>query len=157
MGFNREEVYNKFNGRCAYSGTILDTDWEVDHLFPKRCAHFYEKEAMVSYYKAPGNHIDDIDNLMPCQKIINHYKRGLFIEHFRNSWLGNLHKRLSKLPKNPKVQRSINRKQYLLKVAAYFDITKDKPFSRKFYFETIGSTDELGEPKIQHTTAAQCH
>ena len=157
MGFNREEVYNKFNGRCAYSGTILEFDWEVDHLFPKRCAHFYEKEAMVNYYKAPGNHIDDIENLMPCQKIINHYKRGLFIEHFRNSWLGNLHKRLSKLPKNPKAQRSINRKQYLLKVAAYFDITKDKPFSRKFYFETIGSTDELGEPKIQHTTAAQCH
>ncbi|MCF8218757.1 MAG: hypothetical protein K9J21_07220 [Bacteroidales bacterium] len=48
-----------------------------------------------------------------------------------------LHKRLAALPKNPKVEKSIKRKQYLLKVASYFEITENKPFIGVFYFETI--------------------
>lgn len=123
MGFNRDSVFNKYNGLCAYSGTPLESDWQVDHVVPKR---FYVN--------------DDLENLLPCQKIINHYKRALDLDTFRNVWLGKLHLRLKKLPVNPKVQRSINRKEYLLKVAAYFDIKPDQPFSGKFYFETIAPT-----------------
>jgi len=46
-----------------------------------------------------------------------------------------LHERLKKLPKNPKAEKSIKRKKYLLKVAEFFDIKPDKPFNGKFYFE----------------------
>ncbi len=116
----RELVYQKYNGRCAYTGSPLKGDWQVDHVVPKRLGG-----------------TDDIDNLMPAQRIVNHYKRALSLDQFRNIWLGGLHKRLKKLPKQPRVERSVRRKAYLLEVADLFDITPDKPFKGVFYFEEV--------------------
>jgi 5-methylcytosine-specific restriction endonuclease McrA len=31
----REQVYKKYGGRCAYTGTPLKDDWQVDHIIPK--------------------------------------------------------------------------------------------------------------------------
>ena len=78
----------------------------------------------------------NLDNMVPCQKIVNHYKGSLDLETFRTWFLGGLHERLKKLPKNPTAEKSIRRKAYLLEVARLFDIRPDKPFSGKFYFET---------------------
>jgi len=114
----REQVYNKYGGRCAYTGTLLKDDWQVDHVIPKR-----------------RGGTDDIDNLIPAQRIINHYKRALSLDEFRSLWLADLHKRLKRLPKKPKVERSIRRKEYLLEVADLFGITPEQPFSGRFYFE----------------------
>ena len=114
----KQQVYEKYNGKCAYSGTPLEDDWQVDHIIPIRHG---------------GN--SNMDNLFPAQKILNHYKRALTLEQFRTLWLGGLHKRLAKLPINPRTGKGMNRKNYLLKVAAYFGITKDKPFNGIFYFE----------------------
>ena len=116
---SRQEVYDKYNGLCAYSGTPLEDDWQVDHL--------------VSQHLDGGN---DIENLVPVQKIINHYKRALRLEDFRTWYLGGLHTRLDK-PKNPRTEKSRKTKEYRLKVASYFGITPDKPFSGKFYFEQL--------------------
>lgn len=30
----RERIYNKFGGLCAYSGTPLEDDWQIDHICP---------------------------------------------------------------------------------------------------------------------------
>lgn len=79
----------------------------------------------------------NLDNIVPCQKIINHYKASMSLESFRTWYLGGLHERLKKLPKNPRTEKGEKRKAYLLKVASYFGITQDKPFSGKFYFETL--------------------
>ena len=78
---------------------------------------------------------DTIENMFPCQKIINHYKGSLPLNTFRTWYLGGLHERLKKLPKNPRTEKGQKRKDYLLKVAGYFGITPDKPFEGKFYFE----------------------
>jgi 5-methylcytosine-specific restriction endonuclease McrA len=121
----REKVKNKYGGRCAYSGTILEDDWQVDHLIPK---------IDFKLYLAEGNP-NDISNLVPVQGIINHYKRGLSLEDFRNWYLGGLHKRLKKLPKRPRTEKSKKHKAYMLKIANYFGITEDKPFNKEFYFE----------------------
>jgi 5-methylcytosine-specific restriction endonuclease McrA len=136
MATKREQIFNKFNGLCAYSGIPLEADWQIDHIKPKI---MYQ----IGSYPYEGNP-NNIDNLVPCQRIINHYKRALPIDTFRTWFLGELHLRLKKLPKNPKVNKSIKHKEYLLKVASYFDITVDKPFSGIFYFEKINiikSTD----------------
>jgi len=129
MAKKRDIIKNKFNGLCAYSGTPLEDDWQVDHIKPK-----------IMYYigSCPyqGNP-NDIDNLIPAQRIINHYKRSLPLEKFKSWYLGGLHLRLKKLLKNTKTELAKKRKEYLLKIASYFDITEDKPFSGKFYFETI--------------------
>ena len=123
----REIIYNKFNGRCAYSGTKLKDDWQIDHIKPR---FHYE----IGFEQ--GNP-DNIDNLVPVQKLINHYKRALQLEKFRNEWLGKLHLRLAKLPKNPRTEKSKKRKKYLLQIAEYFNISVDKPFNKTFYFETL--------------------
>lgn len=126
---DRNVVYNKFGGRCAYSGTMLEDDWQVDHLLSK---------LQLGYFNYDGIDPDSIDNLMPCQKLINHYKRALWLDDFRTLWLGKLHEKIAKLPKCPRVEKSIRRKKYMLKIAQYFNITPDKPFSGIFYFESIG-------------------
>ena len=127
----REKVYNKFNGKCAYTGTPLESDWQIDHM---------ESKYINSYYAYKGvldeKNVNRIENLFPAQKIINHYKRAFDLEFFRD-YMKNFHLRIAKLPKNPKVKKSIKHKTYLLEVARLFDITPEKPFSGKFYFETL--------------------
>jgi hypothetical protein len=145
MKADRHAIYKKFNGRCAYSGTCLESDWEIDHLIPRRhCGK------------------DNTENLVPAQKIINHYKRALDLEDFRKLWLGGLHLRLSKLPKKPRTAKGHKRKAYLLEVARLFGITPDKPFSGVFFFETLDVEDVMSEHKrseivICHTCGGVGH
>lgn len=128
---DREIVFNKFGGLCAYSGTPLKEDWQIDHIKPKA---MFESGA----YPYEGNP-NDINNLVPAQKIINHYKRALPLDLFRTWFLGGLHLRLQKLPKNTKIEktRKRKRKEYLLEVAQLFGITEQLPFNGKFYFESL--------------------
>lgn len=121
---DRQKIFEKFGGKCAYSGTDLKDDWQIDHIEPKTFFQITGKSGQ-----------NDDDNLFPCQRIINHYKRGLSLEHFRSWYLGGLHERMKKLPKNPKSKRGIRRKAYILEVAELFGITEDTPFSGIFYFE----------------------
>ena len=58
------------------------------------------------------------------------------LEQFRD-FMKDFHIRISKLPKNPKIEKSIKRKVYMLKVARLFGITTNKAFSGRFYFETL--------------------
>jgi 5-methylcytosine-specific restriction endonuclease McrA len=129
MTKKRKLIFDKFGGKCAYTGTDLKDDWQVDHIKPRI---MYE----IGSYPYEGNP-NDISNLVACQKIVNHYKRALPLETFRTWFLGGLHERLKKLPKNPKTEKSHKRKAYLLEVASLFGITENKPFSGKFYFETL--------------------
>ena len=124
----REKVGEKYNGLCAYSGTPLEDDWQVEHIKPLRRNWYNGGKPLF-----PKN--DNIDNMVPVQKLINHYKHELDLEDFREWYLGRLHIRLSKLPKNPRTEKSHRHKAYMLKVASYFGITKDNPFSGIFYFE----------------------
>ena len=124
---DRELIRQKFGGRCAYSGTILEDDWQIDHIKPI-IRNWYD--GTVTFKEN-----DCLGNMVPVQKAINHYKHSLRLDEFRTWYLGGLHERLRKLPKNPKTARSIKRKEYMLKVAGYFGITTDKPFDRIFYFE----------------------
>ena len=122
-------LWQKYNGRCAYCGKPLESDWQIDHIKPV-LRNMYSGEMLY-----PDR--DSLDNLLPAIKIVNHYKGALDIETFRTWYLGELHNRLKKMPKNTRIEKTKKRIEYLLKVAELFDITPDKPFSGKFYFETI--------------------
>lgn len=128
---NRAKIKNKFGGRCAYSGTILEDDWEVDHINPLiRCP--VTKKPMF-----PDKHT--VDNMVPCQKEINRYKGNLELDTFRNWYLAKMHERY--LPKNPKTEESKRKKARMLKIRAYFGITEETPFSGVFYFETLNKKE----------------
>lgn len=118
----------KFGGKCAYSGTELLPDWQVDHIKP-----------LVRTWKGDVLFKDahNIDNMVPCQRIINHYKGSIELEDFRNWLLGELHIRLGKLPKKTKREQTIKRKEYLMEVAYFFGIDEKTPFSGVFYFEEV--------------------
>lgn len=132
-----------YGGLCAYSGTPLEDDWQVDHVKPI-IRNPFSKEPL---FKKD----DIIDNMVPCQKIINHYKGNLNLNEFRNWFMAGLHERLAKLPKKPKTDKSKKKIAYMRKVASYFGITETNPFEGTFYFERVGKnyllkpthTDEL--------------
>lgn len=67
MKIDRQAVYKKFDGRCAYCGDFIEfEEMQIDHLCPKR-----------------NNGENNPDNLMPSCRLCNHYKRANSIETFR--------------------------------------------------------------------------
>jgi hypothetical protein len=131
----REKIFNKFNGLCAYSGKPLDCDWQVDHVTPK-CSVIWGQPKEIRLKLGVNYNLNDFDNLLPTIKIINHYKRSFDLEGFRTYMLG-FHLRLAKLPKNTNVLKTKKRKEYMFKIAELFEITTEKPFGGKFYFEKL--------------------
>jgi len=120
----RERIKQKYNGKCAYSGTELEWDWQIDHIKPV---------IRDSFCKVPlFKDADTEANCVPCQKAINQYKHAYELETFRGL-LMTLHKRIKPTPRTPE---RIARKKRLMKVAGYFGITAEKPFDGIFYFET---------------------
>ena len=119
-------IKNKFGGKCAYTGKPLGDDWQVDH----HVSVFHHRVGLAKGDK------DNIDNLLPALKIVNHYKRAESLKEFRHKMI-TFHKRLAKVPKNPISSKGIKYKSYMLKVADAFDITPDKPFDGLFYFEKL--------------------
>jgi 5-methylcytosine-specific restriction endonuclease McrA len=115
---NKELIRNKYNGKCAYSGTFLEDDFQIDHIKPIR---------RNSYLENIENH--NFENLVPCQKIINHYKHTYDLETFRTMIL-TLPSRIAKLPKKPKTEKSIKHKKYMFNLYQYFE-----NFDGLFYFE----------------------
>lgn len=122
----RNRVYDKFEGRCAYSGTPLEDDWQVDHVIP-----------VVRVQGVEMFPNESEDNLVPTQKLINHYKGSMLLSEFRNERLAKMHYQLRKLPKNPRVEKSKRRIKYMNTIASYFNITPYHPFDGLFYFEKI--------------------
>lgn len=72
MAVDRQVVFDKYGGRCAYCGAPLtrgrsgDTAFQVDHLHPRYLG---------------GS--DEMDNLVPACRICNHYKKTFSVEQFR--------------------------------------------------------------------------
>lgn len=77
---DREIIRLKFNGKCAYSGTDLEPDWQVDHIKPI-IRNWWTNSAVFE-----NEH--NIDNMYPSQKVINHYKGSLDLETFRSWFMG---------------------------------------------------------------------
>ena len=125
----RQQVYDKFNGLCAYTGKDLSDDWQIDHITSKAWADYYGDTKTKSA-------INDISNLFPSLRIVNHYKRALDLDAFRDYMLS-FHLRLAKLPKNTNVPKTQRRKAYMYEISKAFGITPENPFCGKFYFETL--------------------
>lgn len=101
----REQVYQKYNGHCAYCGCELDyKDMQVDHI--------------ESVYKNGEN--NDIDNLMPSCRMCNFYKGISDIDYFRKR-LETLHERLQK--------------PFIYCLALKYGLIEENRKKIKFYFE----------------------
>lgn len=73
----RRQVYDKYNGHCAYCGCELDIkDMQIDHLHSVYRAEIEGKKEDNS-----------IDNFMPSCRMCNFYKGTTTIEDFRKKIL----------------------------------------------------------------------
>ena len=121
MKIDREQVYNKYNGLCAYCGNPIEIkSMQVDHIFPQARKHRLKSNVMREIENIEFTDIDDIRNLNPSCRRCNHYKRALDVSEFRKLLLS-LHERIQK--------------QYIDKVAIDYGIITVKPFDGIFYFE----------------------
>lgn len=66
----REIVFNKFGGRCAYCGCVINIHkFQIDHIVPKCEKYFVGQE--------------ELSNLNPACQSCNNYKRHSSLENFR--------------------------------------------------------------------------
>lgn len=89
----RIAVYNKFDGRCAYCGCLLNGKFHVDHITPKI---EFERDWIKSR-NIDLALIDDISNLNPSCRSCNTYKSHFSIEEFRN----NIHDQIRQQRRRP--------------------------------------------------------
>jgi 5-methylcytosine-specific restriction endonuclease McrA len=116
---NRETIKQKYNGLCAYTGKPLSKDWQIDHVTPK--------------VNGANN---ELNNLLPACRKVNLYKGCRNLEEFRYLMI-TFHVRLAKLPKKTNRPETMNRIKSMHEIARLFDITPEKPFEGKFYFEKL--------------------
>lgn len=105
----REQVYQKYGGRCAYCGhEIAMKDMQVDHIIPQRLGG-----------------ASSLENYNPSCRVCNHYKRATRLEAWRTIFLGGLIKRIRKI--------------YIVKVAEQYGMVTFHEWDNKFYFEKEGN------------------
>lgn len=117
----RLEIYNKFNGHCAYCGKEIEyKDMQVDHFIPQRRAKRGRNKLRVE-------ELEDPRNLFCSCRRCNHYKRAHDIETFRRY--------IEEIP-----QKLAN--EYIYKVGADYGLVEYHPRKIKFYFEAIDESLE---------------
>lgn len=81
MKINREEVYNKCNGHCAYCGVnITIKQMQVDHVKP-----LYRNDSVTTLEVwGVERGTNDINNLLPSCSRCNKWKSTYSLEMFRN-------------------------------------------------------------------------
>jgi 5-methylcytosine-specific restriction endonuclease McrA len=119
----RERVYNKYEGRCAYCGKVLEyKQMQVDHYYPQCKERFYSRRFGIDVHAE--------ENLMPTCRRCNHYKRSATPKQFK-TLMKTLHERLEAI--------------YILKVAVDFGMATIQPFDGLFYFEKLKAREAAKE------------
>ena len=83
---DRELIFNKFGGRCAYCGNELRKGWHIDELLPVRRNMKWNKDKTKYVHDGTYEHPErlHIDNQMPSCPSCNINKHSMSLEDFRN-------------------------------------------------------------------------
>jgi 5-methylcytosine-specific restriction endonuclease McrA len=112
----REAIYNKTDGHCAYCGEAIELKaMQADHVAP------IEFDGLIEKY---GNDPNNIDNLLPSCRSCNYIKSSMTLEKFRqriSGWIDVL-----------------QRDSVTFRNASRFKIIIPNPHAIQFYFEQIG-------------------
>ena len=115
----REAIYNKYDGHCAYCGKKIEyKDMQVDHIIPQRRATAKAGRGRVSI-----DVIEDPSNLICSCRSCNHYKRAHSLETFRRY--------IEEIP------MKLSRDNYIYKVGLRYNLIEEHPRKIKFYFEQV--------------------
>lgn len=109
----REIVFQKYGGKCAYCGENLIKGWHVDHIEP------IVRNWTDGSCEKPENH--NLENMNPSCPSCNIQKHSLSIEQFR----GKIKQFLNSL--------NLYNNQY--KIAKKYGLVSESEIEVKFYFE----------------------
>jgi len=125
---DRELIFNKYGGKCAYCGCELTKGWHVDELEP--CRRQYESEKvpgewrwrdrLVGYTHPERLHID---NQMPACASCNINKHSMSLEDFRSMIAG--------------FMKHLNEINTQYKIAKRYGLVVEVAKPVVFYFETF--------------------
>lgn len=110
----RQQLFNKYGGKCAYCGCELQKVWHADHLLP------LVRSPFTGGYQYPER--NNNDNLMPSCPSCNNYKHSFSLEEFRRL-IGDLRNQLMRTT------------QY--KISLRYGLITENDIDIKFYFETV--------------------
>jgi len=120
---NREIIYNKYGGRCAYCGTELKKGWHIDELLPVRRNMKWNKYKTKYVFDGTYEHPErlNINNQMPACPSCNINKHSMNLEDFRNLISGFIN--------------SLNRDSTQYKIAKRYGLIQEIKKPVQFYFE----------------------
>lgn len=83
---DREIIFNKYQGHCAYCGCELEKGWHVDELIPVKRNYTYNRSKSKFVTDGTCEHPENfnIDNQMPACASCNINKHSMSLEEFRN-------------------------------------------------------------------------
>jgi len=124
---NRQIIYDKYGGKCAYCGTELLKGWHVDELLPVRRNMKYDKAKSKFIYDGTYLHPErlNIDNQMPSCPSCNINKHSLPLESFRALISG--------------FMTHLNEVNTQYKVAKRYGLVEETIKPVVFYFEKFGN------------------
>lgn len=133
---DRQKLYAKYGGRCAYCGCELVKGWHVDEIEPVRRSWKYKKDEMGQLiYNNKGNPIKihymehperlHIDNQNPACASCNINKHSNTLEQFRENIAGYL--------------KSLNERMVQYKMVKKYGLVVETEKPVVFYFETLES------------------
>ena len=127
----RLQVYNKYQGRCAYCGReIKMQEMQVDHIIPIAYSCYGPRDKAEEVRKMfEDESINAIDNLMPACRACNFYKGINDIERFRNRIKSELDHTC--------------RQSFQTRLAMQYGMIKYIPWDGVFYFEKIEKEEDL--------------
>lgn len=111
----REELKQKYNGRCAYCGCELNDKWHADHIEP------IVRNWTDGTCERPEN--NRLDNFNPSCSSCNIMKSSMSLENFRDVVKGFIN--------------SLNQYSTQYKFAKRYGLVTETNIDVKFYFETI--------------------
>lgn len=86
MKIDREAVYKKYNGHCAYCGCdIKIKDMQVDHIYPTSRVIVKHDNLFGFGEKIDLNDVHELKNLNPSCRICNNFKNQYSLEDFREA------------------------------------------------------------------------
>jgi len=124
---NREIIYNKYDGKCAYCGCDLQKGWHVDELLPVRRNMKWNEGKTRYVWDGTCEHPErlNIKNQMPSCPSCNINKHSMSHEDFRNLIAGFIN--------------SLNRDSTQYKIAKRYGLIKETIKPIQFYFERVSA------------------
>lgn len=121
MKIDRQKIFDKYHGRCAYCGHALGSikEMQVDHIIAQR--HMEGPRPTATYEQV---HCED--NLMPSCRSCNKHKDTFSIEQFRQEIACQPHR--------------LRKYRPTFRIAERYGLIVHQDKQVVFYFETVNTT-----------------